>query len=606
MWRAAKRAAVEAVRSAGRGSVASSSRGNAPDTRVSAIARVARDGANKGSAGKASATKGSGAQRAGCSSKQNPLPKNRDVRHDRPQTAVSNSIQTHHTQPIGRDQRRRSMHAEGLLELRHLWELEAAAARNIKRRANGEQPSATAFDMISALRHAGCSWTDIFSHTAVRVEASVGLAHVSSYIVKVPGAMFAPVESAARKSVQRLTKIVPTLALHAGGTWSDVVSHPAFKVLGRERNEVLKALFVAGPTKTIATGLVNTTRQLTTMKPGPRFPELTEEIATFISSSAALRHAGCSWLDVARHASFHACVRARVVAGGYSVYLATFVKHPFTTALVTSVTKCVASDIFVQKVIERKEEVDTKRMFCFFILGLTYVGAFQYGLYNRLMKPVGDVLTRKYGTGTSVGAMVFVDQLLVCPLLYLPAFFGLKTWANGECTALALPGTIIEKSKEALVGGAHAIEQMRTGKSLEIVPTSAKQPDSGWLTLFALWAYWVPAQAVNFWVVPRHLTIPFMNVMGFGWNGIMSAMNGERIGEGVDAKMDASKSEALDATRSNALLVSDSPSLSVPALASDASEFLSDERCVRALAMASSDALAIANVGVAGPEPMYQ
>ena len=49
---------------------------------------------------------------------------------------------------------------------------------------------------------------------------------------------------------------------------------------------------------------------------GPRYPDAREEVATFISSAAALRHAGCSWFDVARHAAFHACVRARVVAGG--------------------------------------------------------------------------------------------------------------------------------------------------------------------------------------------------------------------------------------------------------------------------------------------------
>ena len=43
-------------------------------------------------------------------------------------------------------------------------------------------------------------------------------------------------------------------------------------------------------------------------------------------------------------------------------------------------------------------------------------------------------------------------------------------------------------------------------------------PAAGWLTLVALWVYWMPAQAINFWAVPRHLTIPFMNLPGFGWN----------------------------------------------------------------------------------------
>lgn len=542
MWRAAKRAAEAAVRSAGRGSTASSSRANAVD--ISAIGRVVRDGAKPGGGagkpGTAHALKGKG----GGYGPQNPGCARRDVRHDRP------GVDTHKSgakQARG-DQRRRSMHAEGLLELRHLWELEAAAVRNAQRRANGESPTTTAFAMVTALRHAGLTWIDIATHAHVRQEATHGAAHVAGLIASTPSRVFNATgfERAARRSVHRLTSAIPTLALrHAGGSWQDVVSHPAFTFLGRERNDLCKALFARGPTVSVG-GVAGaaTARLPSVSKPGPRFPEITEEIGAFISSSAALRHAGCSWLDVAKHASFHACVRARVVGGAYGVYIATFVKHPFTTAICTSVTKCVASDIFVQKVVEGRDTIDTKRVVCFFVLGLTYVGAFQYGLYNRLMKPVGDVLTKRWGAGASVGLMVFADQALVCPLLYLPTFFGLKTWANGECTSLQLPGTIARKSQEAVVGGANGLVSVVNGDlGGEIVPTAAKAPaDSGWLTLFALWAYWVPAQAVNFWVVPRHLTIPFMNVMGFGWNGIMSVMNG---GTGATADAEVDQSDAL-------------------------------------------------------------
>jgi hypothetical protein len=296
---------------------------------------------------------------------------------------------------------------------------------------------------------------------------------------------------------------------------------------------------------------------------------------TFISSSAALRHAGCSWLDVARHASFHACVRARVAAGGYSVYLATVVKHPFVTAIATSVTKCVASDVFVQKVVEGREELDVRRVFCFFTLGLTYVGAFQYGLYNRLMKPAGAALAERAGVGASVGFLVAVDQFLVCPLFYLPAFFGLKSWAGGECDAIAVPARMAAESRAALAAGASAAGRVGRGEPFVLAPRDGADDDGGWLTLVALWAYWVPAQAVNFWVVPRHLTIPFMNVMGFGWNGIMSAMNGAKLGGA-------------------------SPSApAAPATAPAMEACLADERCVRALTLASGDALAIAAVGVA-------
>jgi hypothetical protein len=440
--------------------------------------------------------------------------------------------------------------------------MEAAARRAVTR--GGElSPATAAMTSIAALRRAGCSLIDVARHGAFQKEAfrlfsATASATARQTAERARDAFVSPMESSLKTIGTSLRRVVPTLALrHAGGSWSDVVSHPAFKFLGKERDEVLRAVFVGGSgpiarsagTRVSAAAAAKAKRE---RLPGPRFPEITEELAYFISSSQALRHAGCSWIDVARHGAFHACIRARVVAGGYSVYLATFVRHPFTTALATSVVKCVASDVLVQKVIERKEELDAKRTFCFFVLGLTYVGAFQYGLYNHLIKPAGDALTRISGsTGASVGLMVAIDQLLVCPLLYLPAFFGLKSWASGECDAAQVPARMAVRSRETLLVGANAMKNVsatghvsgaRPEKSASmvsaIVPTGSRidaptetplEDDSGWFTLLALWAYWVPAQAVNFWVVPRHLTIPFMNVAGFGWNGIMSAMNGSAL-----------------------------------------------------------------------------
>jgi hypothetical protein len=259
----------------------------------------------------------------------------------------------------------------------------------------------------------------------------------------------------------------------------------------------------------------------------------------------------------------------------------------------------VASDVFVQKFVEGRDEIDAKRVFCFFTLGLTYVGAFQYGLYNRLMKPAGVELTRRLGTGASVAFLVAVDQFLVCPLFYLPAFFGLKSWAGGLCDAKDVPACVAAKSAEALAAGASAAARVARGEAPAglIAAPSGDADDGSWRTLVALWAYWVPAQAVNFWVVPRHLTIPFMNLMGFGWNGIMSAMNGAELeGAARDKKPDAKKTARDGALAAAAPEHLDaSASGSAPAM----EECLADERCVRALALASSDALAIANIGVA-------
>lgn len=410
-----------------------------------------------------------------------------------------------------------------------------------------------------------------------------------------------------------LRGIMPTLALrHAGGSWLDVLSHPAFRLelqlmqgaTTKEAAAVHRVPMACHP------HLRKSHQRFEAMGPhlpgvggrgvrsgnggdgglyGKYGPGVLDAMsmslpASFVSSSGALRHAGCSWFDVARHAAFHACVRSRVLASGYAVYVNTFVKHPFTSALVTSVTKCVTSDIAVQYFVEGKDELDMKRVFCFFTLGLTYVGAFQYGLYNNLMKPMGGVLTRVWGTGASVGMMVAIDTFVVCPFIYLPTFYGLKMWANGECTVWDVP----KKVSEQLFGFGGGDD---SGKE-----------EMGRLTLVALWAYWMPAQAINFWVVPRHLTIPFMNLLGFFWNGIMSALNGDTKNNDTTART-ASEEErstrrevAVAAVAADAKAATDVGS-NILGKVAGAQDCLQNAGCLHALTLATMDALAIVRVG---------
>lgn len=45
-----------------------------------------------------------------------------------------------------------------------------------------------------------------------------------------------------------------------------------------------------------------------------------------------------------------------------------------------------------------------------------------------------------------------------------------------------------------------------------------------WDSLKALWSVWVPAQLVNFAFVPRHLRVPYVAAVSFGWTVILSVM----------------------------------------------------------------------------------
>ena len=409
---------------------------------------------------------------------------------------------------------------ESLVQLRTRWELEAAASarRGGRRRAAApaDDAACAALDMVRAMRHAGVRWVDIATNPVVRRELGDAATHAwNSTTGATAGALVRAAMHAAREVVG------PTLALrHAGGSWRDVVSHPASSFFYGAFRAPLSVAEAAGGKSLVgftaesvragsSVAASSSSRRVSSGFVRHHYELMSPIEHSRVSSADALRHAGASWIDVVTHHAFRSCFTNRAAANAYAAYVATFVRHPFPTALVTSVGKCVVSDVAVQMAVEGKryDEVDRRRVFCFFALGLTYVGAFQYGLYNRLMKPMGDLLTARFGTSASVATMVALDQFVVCPVIYLPTFFGLKQWSSGECGFVEVPGKIATKM---------AISEYDAGE---------------FVTMSAMWAYWIPAQAINFWIVPRHLTIPFMNLLGFGWNAIMSAMNGSAIGD---------------------------------------------------------------------------
>ena len=54
-----------------------------------------------------------------------------------------------------------------------------------------------------------------------------------------------------------------------------------------------------------------------------------------------------------------------------------------------------------------------------------------------------------------------------------------------------------------------------------------------WDSCKALWSVWVPAQLINFAFVPRHLRIPYVAAVSFGWTVIFrcawSFLLGQRL-----------------------------------------------------------------------------
>ena len=349
----------------------------------------------------------------------------------------------------------------------------------------------TRVSRVDALRHAGASWFEVFQTREAREEVARAFMAGARAGTRTPRA---PTRAAKRAwaTIRRWRRAagdaVPVTALrHAGGSWLDVLTHPEFKT----------QLWNARPFQPVwlRQGAMDAAAAREAKNRGKR---------DVVNPMLSLRHAGVSRLGALMHEKVREYYWARAAAA----YARTVVERPFVTAMFSSVTKCVVSDAFVQIVMEEKSvfALDWNRVASFFILGVTYVGAFQYRLYNHWLKPLNDAWRPKYGLALSTGGVVMIDQAFVQPFLYLPTFLGIRVLSEGGCRIVDLPREVF-----------------------------AMWEKTAFDTLSALWCVWVPAQVINFAIIPKHLTIPWMNAIGLMWNGVLSFMHGRY--EREDKKM---------------------------------------------------------------------
>lgn len=153
-------------------------------------------------------------------------------------------------------------------------------------------------------------------------------------------------------------------------------------------------------------------------------------------------------------------------------------QYPFASGLVLTTLKTSAADLMVQLAVEKKTNIDKKRNSLFSIFGLTYLGGWQYYLYNHLLeKNFKAPLTK-----------VLIDQCIHHPLGYFPAFYTLKTIVYQQPLSAAW-----DLYKNNIVDD-----------------------------LLACWSIWVPAQYINFRYVPIPFRIPFVCTISFAWTGFLS------------------------------------------------------------------------------------
>lgn len=189
------------------------------------------------------------------------------------------------------------------------------------------------------------------------------------------------------------------------------------------------------------------------------------------------------------------------------------VKYPMAFGVVISGFKTSFSDLLVQKVVERRENVDWKRNAAFATFGFIYLGGVQYTLYvpifGRLFpgaaqfaaKPLAQKLTDAKGMMQLFG-QTFLDQCVHHPLAYFPAFYVTRELVMAE--------------KPDIV------------RVLKEYQKNMKED------LLALWKIWVPATMANFAFMPMHLRIPCVAATSLVWTCILSSMRGGDVAHSED------------------------------------------------------------------------
>ena len=165
--------------------------------------------------------------------------------------------------------------------------------------------------------------------------------------------------------------------------------------------------------------------------------------------------------------------------GLWGRYVELLEAFPFATKVVTSAFIVGGGDIACQKLVEKQENLDTKRLGIMTFLGGALVAPVLHFWYGFL----GTAITLPGHQGTA--AMLVADQFAFAPA-FIAVFMSSVTTLEGN----------MSKIPEVLNGW--------------------------WDAVKTNWIIWIPAQLVNFALVPLQFRVLFANVVALGWNTYLS------------------------------------------------------------------------------------
>ena len=219
----------------------------------------------------------------------------------------------------------------------------------------------------------------------------------------------------------------------------------------------------------------------------------------------ALRRHKLSVVDNADMRARTCIARSLCVTSAASLALDTYttllVEHPLTTNIATAGALAAAGDAVAQ----RNNVYDAKRGLSFVAFDAAYRGGFQTPLLPWIIDHChGDVLGQVLSFDTNILAAAectLFNQLTVIPIVYYPLFFGITGY----------------------------VQNLDTEASLQRAKTQ-------FTTLCVRnWKFWIPANFLQFCLLPNEWQVPYTCAMGFIWNVILSASAGDACVEAAAA-----------------------------------------------------------------------
>mmetsp|Transcript_18870 Transcript_18870/g.46317 ORF Transcript_18870/g.46317 Transcript_18870/m.46317 type:complete len:470 (-) Transcript_18870:108-1517(-) len=190
-------------------------------------------------------------------------------------------------------------------------------------------------------------------------------------------------------------------------------------------------------------------------------------------------------------------------------------RYPFQFACIFTGLKTFSADIFVQTCMEDAKEIDWRRSSVFAVFGFCYQGAFQYMVYIHI------VAKRLLPNAAKYAALPMRDKLKDFKgFLQLLAQVGIANLIMDPC--FCLPTYYI--TKEAILG------KREDGQTFpEMVRLALnKYKKNAFEDITTSWKIWIPAQLVNFGLMPLHLRVPFISIISFGYCVVLSVMRGAK------------------------------------------------------------------------------